>query len=52
MILALFVDDGWIENDNNGIFVNQPQYTAKILKRFDFDFVNPVSTPMEGGNVH
>lgn len=40
-----------IYNGQNGIFVNQSKYTEKILKRFQFDLSNSVSTPMERGMV-
>lgn len=35
----------------NGIFVNQFQYTEKILKRFEFKNSNSVSIPMERGMI-
>lgn len=40
-----------IQNDSSGIFVNQSQYTQRILQRFKFDMLNPASTPMERGMV-
>ena len=35
-----------IEHMHNGIFVHQSNYTEKILKRFNMDKANPLSTPM------
>lgn len=35
----------------DGIFISQPKYTTKILKRFNHDQCNPVSTPIEKGMV-
>lgn len=40
-----------IINDSNGIFVNQPKYVEKILKKFKFDAFNSTSTPMGRGMV-
>lgn len=40
-----------IYNGPDGIFINQPKYTEKILKRFQFDLANSVSTPMKRGMV-
>lgn len=38
-----------IEKRNNEIIVNQPNYTQKILERFNCHESNPMSTPMERG---
>lgn len=38
-----------IEVCSDGIFVSQPEYTEKILKRFKYDKANTVTTPMEQG---
>ncbi|KAG7549820.1 Reverse transcriptase RNA-dependent DNA polymerase [Arabidopsis thaliana x Arabidopsis arenosa] len=35
-----------IEHFQEGIFVHQSNYTKKILKRFNMDKANPLSTPM------
>ncbi|AAG35096.1 hypothetical protein [Arabidopsis thaliana] len=35
-----------IEHFQDGIFVHQSNYTKKILKRFNMDKANPLSTPM------
>ncbi|CAM8948646.1 unnamed protein product [Rhodiola kirilowii] len=35
-----------IEHIQNGIFVHQSNYTKKIIKRFNMDKSNPLSTPM------
>ena len=35
-----------IEYMHNGIFVHQSNYIEKILKRFNMDKANPLSTPM------
>ena len=35
-----------IKHMHNGIFVHQSNYTEKILKRFNMDKANPLSTPM------
>ncbi|KAD2805852.1 hypothetical protein E3N88_39229 [Mikania micrantha] len=35
-----------IEHLNNGILVHQSTYTEKLLKRFNMDKANPLSTPM------
>ncbi|CAM8943865.1 unnamed protein product [Rhodiola kirilowii] len=35
-----------IEHLQNGIFVHQSNYTKKIIKRFNMDKLNPLSTPM------
>ncbi|CAM8982133.1 unnamed protein product [Rhodiola kirilowii] len=35
-----------IEHLQNGIFVHQSNYTKKIIKRFNMDKSNPLSTPM------
>ena len=35
-----------IEHFQDGIFVHQSNYTKKILKRFNMDKTNPLSTPM------
>lgn len=35
----------------DGIFVNQPQYAAKMLKKFSYEDVFPVRTPIERGMV-
>ena len=35
-----------IEHLQNGIFVHQSIYTKKVLKRFNMDKANPLSTPM------
>lgn len=40
-----------IQDSANGIFVNQPKYTEKILQRFKFNFANAASTPMERGMI-
>ena len=40
-----------IKCNSNEIFVNQSRYTQKILERFKFDNLNPVSTPIEHGMV-
>lgn len=40
-----------IKYDAIGIFVSQPQYVQKILKRFNYDQVYHVDTPMERGMV-
>lgn len=38
-----------IQETEDGIFMNRPNYIKKILKRFNFESVNPVSTPMSPG---
>lgn len=35
----------------NAIFLNQPNYTLKILKQFGFNDAYEVSTPMEPGMI-
>ena len=35
-----------IEHLQSGIFVHQSNYTEKVLKRFNMDKANPLSTPM------
>ncbi|CAA0833362.1 Protein OBERON 4, partial [Striga hermonthica] len=35
-----------IERVQNGIFVHQSNYTKRVLKRFNMDKANPLSTPM------
>jgi len=40
-----------IQNSSNGIFVNQPKYTEKILQRFKCESLNSASTPIERGMV-
>lgn len=38
-----------IEIKRTGIFINQPEYTKKILEKFGFDDAYDASTPMEPG---
>lgn len=40
-----------IKIDQNGIFVNQPLYTEKILRKMKLENCNPASTPIEQGMV-
>ena len=35
-----------IEHLSTGIFIHQPTYTEKVLKRFNMDKAYPLSTPM------
>lgn len=41
-----------IKIDQDGIFVNQPRYTEKILRKMKLEQSNPVSTPIEPGMVN
>ncbi|GJZ58631.1 putative ribonuclease H-like domain-containing protein [Tanacetum coccineum] len=36
-----------VQQMEDGIFISQDKYVAKILKKFDFATVNTISTPME-----
>lgn len=38
-----------IKIKSTGIFINQPEYTRKILENYEFDKLNAKSTPMEPG---
>lgn len=40
-----------IKIDKDGIFVNQPHYTEKILRKMKLEQCNPVSTPIEQGMI-
>lgn len=40
-----------IKIDQDGIFVNQPRYTEKILRKMKFEQCNPASTPIEQGMI-
>ncbi|XP_056630801.1 uncharacterized protein LOC130441237 [Diorhabda sublineata] len=40
-----------IKVDKDGIFVNQPRYTEKILRRMKLEQCNPASTPIEQGMI-
>lgn len=41
-----------IEYTKNGILVHQSNYTERVLKRFDMDKANPLSTPMMGRTLN
>ena len=41
-----------IKHFQDGIFVHQSNYTINILKRFDMDKANPVSTPMVNSSLN
>lgn len=40
-----------IKIGKDGIFVNQPRYTEKILKKMKLEHCNPASTPIEQGMI-
>jgi len=41
-----------IEYTKNGILVHQSNYTERVLKRFNMDKANPLSTPMMGRTLN
>nr|GEU98399.1 retrovirus-related Pol polyprotein from transposon TNT 1-94 [Tanacetum cinerariifolium] len=55
MLVQVYVDDiifgstkkSWFKQKEDGIFISQDKYVAKILKKFDFLSVKTASTPIE-----